>query len=105
MGDSIILTNTVPFLLAFIALFLAGVSLFISNKAVAVFLAVASLALTLACLVYALLLGAQLAEVLILILCMLFINMFVFIRPAHKSEREEKDKEEPQEDDKSEGDV
>lgn len=77
--ESIVLSNTATLLLTLAALITCVISWFIENKTVSAILSVASFACVLAVVVYALLLGAPLTEILIVVLLFGFLSLFAFI--------------------------
>jgi hypothetical protein len=79
MGNSIILTHSGTVILALAAAFLVIISWVVKNKNIANVLSCVSLLCTLACVIYALLLGATLTETLILILIFVLLGSFSFL--------------------------
>lgn len=79
MSESIILSHSATAIISAIAFFATIISFLISNKKIASVVQIASLLGVLAVMTYALLLGAELTEILILLLIFVFINAFSFI--------------------------
>lgn len=77
--ESIILNNTATLILTFAALIICVISWFVKNKPVSAILSVASFVCVLAVVTYALLLGAELNEILTVVLLFVFINLFSFV--------------------------
>lgn len=79
MSESIILSHSATAIISAIAFFATIISYLISNKKIAAVVQIASFLGVLAVITYALLLGAELTEILILLLIFVFINAFSFI--------------------------
>lgn len=85
MEGSIILTNSGTLILTIVAMFAVIISWFVSNRTLSAVLSVGSFLGVLACITYALLLGASLTEVLILVLVFVALNLFCFLsKPENK---------------------
>lgn len=79
MTESVILNNTATAILSIIAFFAMLVSYLVSNKKIAATVQIISFLCVLAVVTYALLLGAELLEILILIIVFVFVSAFSFI--------------------------
>lgn len=79
MDKNIILTHTATLILSLIALFLMIFSFLIQNKKVALIMQVISFLCVLSTVVYALLLGAELTEILVYILVFAVIGLISFM--------------------------
>ena len=79
MDKTIILTNTGTLILSLIALFLLIFSFAVQNRKIAAVMQCISFLCVLATVIYALLLGAALTEVLVFILVFVILNLISFI--------------------------
>lgn len=79
MDKNIILTHTATLILSLIALFLMIFSFLIQNKKVALIMQVISFLCVLATVVYALLMGAELTEILVFILIFAVLGLISFM--------------------------
>lgn len=86
MTDSVILTHTATAILSAVAFFATIIAYLISNKKIAAVVQIASFLSVLAVITYALLLGAELTEILILLLVFVLINAFSFIPKKENTE-------------------
>lgn len=94
MTESVILTHVPTAILSAVAFFAMIIAYLISNKKIAAVVQVASFLCVLAVITWALLLGAELTEILILILIFVLISAFSFIpkreNPESKQTEENK---------------
>lgn len=91
MQESIILSHSLTLILTAAALFMTVLQHFVKNKGVAAVLAVAGWLCALACIVYSLLLGAELTEILIFVLVLAVLCALGFLPDSGvKPEEEEK---------------
>ena len=97
MAESIILTNSGTLILTIISMFALIISWFLKNQTLSAVLSVGSFLGVIACIIYSLLLGASLTEVLILVLVFVALNAFSFLpkgenKPQFKEGAERLDK-------------
>lgn len=94
--ESVIVATPATLIISVIAMFAVIISWFLKNKILSSVLTVGSFLGVLFCIIYSLLLGASLTEVLILILIFVALNAFAFLPKAEK--KEEKKEERPEND-------
>ena len=82
--ESVIVTTPATLVISVIAMFAVIISWFLKNKILSAVLSVGSFLGVLFCIIYSLLLGASLTEVIILILIFVALNAFAFLPKSEK---------------------